>query len=380
MAKFRTHFCMVSDQAAPNLLPLLDDGMKPEKVVLLVTDKMQQQANHLEQVIKPRGVKVVQQKLDVVDDFSGMQNQLMAMIENESATDIALNATGGTKWMAIAAQEVFRMNGSAVFYVKVEDDKVLFLDGDLPSHNLSQRIDLKSYVQAYGYDFRETNKAAGMPQNLRMLCESMVTKVEEWQGAIGNLNFLASMAEDKKTLLIPLNTIKYPDPQLNVLLNECELAGLLKGNSTQQIHFADEASRAWANGGWLEYYVNGRLNELKGEGVIQDSPRLNLHIQRIGASSHNEVDVCFMARNRLHLVECKTKRMSGKGTAEMAAETMYKLDSISDLGGLATKSMLVSYRKLRPEDERRAKDLRIKVVQGGQIQQLKSVLRNWISQ
>lgn len=380
MAKFRTHFCMVSDQAAPNLLPLLDDGMKPEKVVLLVTDKMQQQANHLEQVIKPRGVKVVQQKLDVVDDFSGMQNQLMAMIENESATDIALNATGGTKWMAIAAQEVFRMNGSAVFYVKVEDDKVLFLDGDLPSHNLSQRIDLKSYVQAYGYDFRETNKAAGMPQNLRMLCESMVTKVEEWQGAIGNLNFLASMAEDKKTLLIPLNTIKYPDPQLNVLLNECELAGLLKGNSTQQVHFADEASLAWANGGWLEYYVNGRLNELKGEGVIQDSPRLNLHIQRIGASSHNEVDVCFMARNRLHLVECKTKRMSGKGTAEMAAETMYKLDSISDLGGLATKSMLVSYRKLRPEDERRAKDLRIKVVQGGQIQQLKSVLRNWISQ
>src|SRR5690625_7686680 len=91
---------------------------------------MQKQADYLEQVIKPRGIKVVQQPLTVIDDFSAMQEQLMAMVESEPKEEIALNATGGTKWMAIAAQEVFRMNGSTVFYVKAKDDKVLFLDGD----------------------------------------------------------------------------------------------------------------------------------------------------------------------------------------------------------------------------------------------------------
>src|SRR5690554_5719094 len=115
--RFKTHFCMVSGQAAPNLLPLLDDSMKPDKVVLLVTEPMQRNADFLEQVIKPRQITVVQHRLNVVDDFDAMQEQLMELLENEPADEIALNVTGGTKWMAIAAQEVFRMNGSAVFYV-----------------------------------------------------------------------------------------------------------------------------------------------------------------------------------------------------------------------------------------------------------------------
>lgn len=381
MKKFKAHFCMVSQQAAPNLLPLLDSEMKPEKVVLLVTPQMQQQADYLEQVIKPRGIKVQQQPLNVVDDFDAMEDQLMVLIENEPADEIALNVTGGTKWMAIAAQDIFRMNGSAVFYVKVEDDKVLFVGGDPASHNLSKSIDLKSYIQAYGYEFRETTQIKGLPQNLRKLCERLVLKVDEWQGAIGQLNRLASVAENQNTLSVtPKQEFRHIDPQLTSLLNECAEAGLLRGKVTDRLHFTDSETRSWANGGWLESYVSSILNELKSEGVIQDSPRLNQHIHRIGATSHNEVDVCFMARNRLHLIECKTKRMEGRGTADNTADTVYKLDSISDLGGLGTKSMLVSYRGLSKADEQRARDLRIKVIQGAQIQRLKSSLREWIKQ
>ena len=381
MKKFKTHFCLVSQQAAPNLLPLLDNDMKPEKVVLLVTPQMLQQANYLEQVIKPRGIKVEQQRLELVDDINAMQDQLIALIDNEPDDEIALNVTGGTKWMAIAAQEVFRMKGSAVFYVKVEDDKVLFLDGDPASHNLFQRIDLKSYIHAYGYEFREQDQVVGLSQQQRQLCERLVLRVGEWQGAIGQLNLLASEAEKNGTLNLPLGSrIKHQDPQLSVLLGECTDAGLLRSAPGDQIHFSDETARSWANGGWLESYVNSKLNELKGEGVIQDSPRLNLHIHRIGATSHNEVDVCFMARNRLHLIECKTKRMTGRGSAEATTDAVYKLDSISDLGGLGTKSMLVSYRQLKPVDQQRAKDLKIKVIQGVQIQQLKTLLRDWIRQ
>lgn len=381
MKKFKTHFCMVSQQAAPNLLPLLDNEIKPEKVVLLVTPQMQQQANYLEQVIKPRGIKVQQQPLDVSDDFDKMEEQLIALIENEPADEIALNVTGGTKWMAIAAQEVFRMNGSAVFYVKVEDDKVLFLNGDPASHTLSQSIDMKSYIQSYGYEFRKESPITGLPANLRDLCQQLVLKVEEWQGAIGQLNLLASEAERKNALTVSMDSLlKQRDAQLTVLLKECAAAGLINDKTDSALTFMDAQARSFANGGWLEDYVNSQLNALKGEGVIQDSPRLNQHIQRIGGTSHNEVDVCFMARNRLHIIECKTKRMAGKGTAEMATDTTYKLDSISDLGGLGTKSMLVSYRPLNSADQQRAKDLRIKVIQGGMIRQLKSALRDWIRQ
>ncbi|MDT8407269.1 MAG: DUF1887 family CARF protein [Methylococcales bacterium] len=381
MNKFKTHFCMVSQQAAPNLLPLLDNDMKPEKVVLLVTPQMQKQADYLQQVIKPRGIEVVQQPLELIDDFKAMEDQLIGLIDHEPDGEIALNVTGGTKWMAIAAQEVFRMKGAGIFYVKVEDDKVLFLDGDPASHTLSQRIDLKSYIQAYGYQFREQSQPTGLPPKLREFCEQLVAKVDIWQGAIGQLNWLASVAESQNSLSVPIaRHLQAQDPQFNVLLTECYQADLLAKKADDQVHFSDENARTLANGGWLEAYVSSTLNELKGEGVIQDSPRLNQHIQRIGATSHNEIDVCFMARNRLHLIECKTKRLAGKGTADAATDTVYKLDSISDLGGLGTKSMLVSYRKLNKADQKRAKDLRIKVIQGTDIRNLKSGLRDWIKQ
>lgn len=372
---------MVSAQAAPNILPLLDDSMKPEKVVLLVTLQMRQQAKYLEQVIKPRGINVVQRRLELVDDFARMQDQLYPLIENEPSDEIALNATGGTKWMAIAAQEVFRMNGSAVFYVNVDNDNVLFLDDKSTSHKLSQRIDLKNYIQAYGYEFREKDKITGLTKKLRELCRELVRNVNQWQGAIGNLNTLASEAEKKQQLSLKIDSVlPHPDHQLNYLLDECRRAGLLKETPDDQIHFVDETARTWANGGWLEDYVNSQLNSLKSENIIQDSPRLNLQIQRQEATSHNEVDVCFMARNRLHIIECKTKRMSGKGTADVTTDTVYKLDSISDLGGLGTRSMLVSYRKLNAADEKRAKNLRIKVIQGEQLQNLQKHLRQWIQQ
>ncbi len=380
MDSFKTHVCMVSQQAAPNLLPLLDNTMKPEKVILLVTPQMRERAGYLEKVIKPRGIQVIQHSIKIEDDFDAMEEQLMNVIDNEPGNDIALNVTGGTKWMAIAAQEVFRMNGSAVFYVKAEDDKVLFLDKERPGHHLSQQIDLKSYIQAYGYEFRDPGQVVGLSQQQREICERLVEKVTEWQGAIGQLNRLASEAEQSNTLHVTMQECASQDSQLMLLLKECEAANLIKGSITTQFSFTSESARGWANGGWLESYVNSKLNELKREGLIQDSPRLNLQIHRVGNTSHNEVDVCFMARNRLHIIECKTKRLAGKINDQAGTETVYKLDSISDLGGLGTKSLLVSYRELKPADRQRAKDLGIKVIQKQEIQQLKSKLRDWINQ
>ena len=85
-----------------------------------------------------------------------------------------------------------------------------------------------------------------------------------------------------------------------------------------------------------------------------------------------------MANNKLHIIECKTKRLSGKQAGSAGTESLYKLDSISALGGLGTKAMLVTYRPLNTYDAQRARDLRIKVVQAAELQNLKGVLRAWV--
>jgi hypothetical protein len=166
------------------------------------------------------------------------------------------------------------------------------------------------------------------------------------------------------------------DSCLQKLLKECEHANLLKFNQGQ-ITFANESARFEANGGWLENYINSKLNELKTDQLLQDKPHLNIEVSSAGYST-NEVDVAFMANNKLHIIECKTKRLAGKNAGSAGTESLYKLDSISALGGLGTKSMLVSYRPLNSYDAARAKDLRINVVQAQELHNLKNVLRTWI--
>jgi Domain of unknown function (DUF1887) len=375
---FNVHVCLVSQQAAPNFLPLLDEALKPKEVILLVTEKMQAQATYLQKVIKPLGIKVVIHDIEAAGDFQKTQEQLMSLLSQYDPADIALNATGGTKWMAITAQEVFRMNGSPVFYVDIATGSVLFLDSQRAPHTLAKKVKLESYINAYGYNVKNEEKiATGLTGLQRDLYQTLIKNVVEWGGALGQLNALASAAEKKKTLTIKLSDeCPYEDPYLEKLLKECEFSNLLTVKNGL-VTFTSDSARFEANGGWLENYINSKLNELKADGTLQDRPHLNIQVSSPG-NSPNEVDIAFMANNKLHMVECKTKRLAGKQAGSAGTESLYKLDSISALGGLGTKSMLVSYRALNKYDAERAKDLRIKVVQAQDIHRMKDVLREWL--
>ncbi|NCP39568.1 MAG: DUF1887 family protein, partial [Rhodoferax sp.] len=41
---YQTHLCLVSAQATPNLLPVLDESWRPKKVVLACSVQMKQNA------------------------------------------------------------------------------------------------------------------------------------------------------------------------------------------------------------------------------------------------------------------------------------------------------------------------------------------------
>lgn len=373
-----THVCIVSGQPAPNLLPLLDEAMRPDRVVLLVTLQMREKAEWLKAVIKPMGIKVEFIELEVAENFNAIQAKLLSLLDNVDCSTVALNATGGTKWMAIAAQEVFRLHDAPVFYVNIINDTVLFLDEKKQPHKLQHRINLDKFLKANGYKVISGGVPQGLPESDKKMCEQLVLKVAQWSSAIGQLNQLASIAGQQKSLQISMDLLNgTPDAHLLALMAELRTAGILNSSDPHIVRFSNEASRSYANGGWLEFYVNSLLNRLKVDGVIQDSARLNLKISS-SKDSQNELDVAFMANNHLHIIECKTKRMSGSDMGAAVTDSLYKLDSISDLGGLGTKAMLVSYRELRATDKQRATDLRIKVVAGIEIQNLKSHLKKWI--
>ena len=79
----------------------------------------------------------------------------------------------------------------------------------------------------------------------------------------------------------------------------------------------------------------------------------------------------FCLRNRLFFVECKTKRLVGDN---LAAAAIYKLDALRKAGGLRIRGILVSFRRVRDGDKRRAEEANIKVIDQAGLPRLKELL------
>jgi hypothetical protein len=154
LQRFDTHLCLVSQQATPNLVPVLDAGFRPRRVVMVVTPDMRQRAQWLEDTLRPRAAVQVE-RIDVQDawDMHGIIDTLVGWLDKQPAdARIALNVTGGTKPMAMAAQQVFAMAGRPVFYLHQARAEVQWLEPRLPPRALANRLSLDDYLHAHGWE------------------------------------------------------------------------------------------------------------------------------------------------------------------------------------------------------------------------------------
>jgi hypothetical protein len=295
------------------------------------------------------------------------------------ARDIALNATGGTKPMSIAAYEAFRAYELPIFYVHPERDRVIWLSpSERPAVDLENRVSLEPFLAAHGA--RVTARIAREAVSARdiSMAQDLVRDIGRYSRPLRVLNLLANGAE--RTLRSEqMDDRQAGDAQLAELIDRFAAAGYTSRERDRLI-FPSEDERFFVNGGWLELYVFDRLMHLRGElRVIQDLGR-NVSVERDARSGTvpNELDVAVLAENRLYLVECKTRQWRG-GVNGPGAESLFKLEALTDLfGGLQARGMLVSYQDLPDYDRRRAADLRIEVCAGQQIQRLGESLKKWI--
>ncbi|MCB1808923.1 MAG: DUF1887 family protein, partial [Candidatus Competibacteraceae bacterium] len=174
-------------------------------------------------------------------------------------------------------------------------------------------------------------------------------------------------------------------PELSALLQRLAAENVLelRGN---RLHFASEDDRFFANGGWLEVHVFGVIFGMsRAETGVQDVGRsVEVIRQGSGQPVKNELDVAFLADNRLYIVECKTKRFHAAGHAEAAeldtpgADTLYKLDTLKGiLGGPRAEVMLVSFHPLSRWDRQRAQDLGIQLCSAKELPRLRDVILRW---
>ncbi|HHH47754.1 MAG TPA: DUF1887 family protein [Gammaproteobacteria bacterium] len=379
-ATTNTQVCLVSNQPIPNLTPLLDSSLEARRVILVVTPDMHERAGWLEDVLRPRGIRSELWPIDDAWDFDAIQSRIMELLERETeaGTRPALNATGGTKLMSIAAYEAFRAYDLPIFYVHPERDSIVWLqtgDSSGQPQELENRLRLEAFLQAHGarvaHKPRRNLPAAGDLE----LAETLIQGQDRYSRPIGTLNWLAASADHPGLDA----RLEHTTRELDELLDLFQQHGKLTRHG-DSITFSDEKARFYANGGWIESHVYNQLRRLRGRRPrLQDlACALEVTRQQRDKTIPNELDVAFLHDNRLHIIECKTRRFRENGEESAGAEALYKLDTLRDLmGGLQARAMLISYRDLSGHDRSRAADLGIRVCAGSQLHHLRQHLLNF---
>jgi hypothetical protein len=380
-----THLLLVSAQATPNLTPALDPAVRPDRVILLVSPDMTRRADWLQAVLARRGIRVDRWTIADAWDLEHIQFRVLELLEAERVLvkqgAVALNVTGGTKPMAIAAFDAFRAYELPVYYVHPEHDRLIWIHpAARPNVSLANRIRLDDFLAAHGATLLGRRDQA-IAEPLRALTAWLVEQNQRIARPLATLNWLASHAEGALRSPV-LEQRQMRDQGLAELLRRFAEHGLLRIEDAR-VRFPGEAQRFYVNGGWLEEHVYDTLRGLRGElRDVQDLAR-SMDIVREGSRGEvvpNEIDVACLADNRLYVIECKTRGWDDGSAAGPGADALYRLDSLSDLlGGLQARAMLISYRDLPHHVLRRAADLRIQVCAGKRLPELHAVLRAWIA-
>ncbi len=193
-----THLYLVSAQATPNLTPALDPATRPRRVILLVSADMRGRARWLETVLTARGTRVESWGIDDPWDLERIQTQILELLEREkdqvARGTLALNATGGTKTMSIAAYEAFRAYDLPIFYVHPERDRLIWLHpGGMPARDLENRLRLEPFLQAHGARVTHLTRE-GIPPHLSDLTHWLASQARTFAPVLGTLNYLARVA------------------------------------------------------------------------------------------------------------------------------------------------------------------------------------------
>lgn len=390
MPAYHTHLCLVSAQATPNLLPVLDEAWRPRKLVLACSAQMKEAAQALRSLVQTKGGGIVVEMLDLPNayDYAALSDTFLNYLAEHAEEDIALNVTGGTKLMAVAAQEVFRSTGKPVFYVNVENDEVLVIGAQATSQPLRAKLKVHEMLKAHGY-IVTTQEQPQVSRELRDLTARLIDHVASAGRALGTLNALARSARDNH-LRAELTQGQQELRSLGDIVALFADAGLLRQQGSTLI-FKDENSRFFANGGWLEAHVFEVLQSLRSQVEGLSDVAMGVRVAFAGSAGKlqnrdkNEIDVAFLYRNTLHLIECKTANLAqaGNGDNNKATEAIYKMESLLKLGGLRTRGMVVDYRGELAKSEanqKRAAEADIAIVSGAQLKDIKgAITRLWLA-
>lgn len=381
---YDTQICLVSEQTLPNYLGACLSDPMPRTVHLVVTERMKEKADILEQALKRKGCEVAQHSIPTAG-HNEVFNCLCTISESIQGP-IAINVTGGTKVMALMAVEWANMSEleTFIFYVDTQQGQLLHLTGDMESYPLSCNLSIADILFAGSGHTIASKDQALVPKQTFASLKQLIELFIQFPRTLKDFNTISGSAKQD------LRAFWVPDPKLQKAMNIAQELGMVT-YTQNNVTFASEEARKWCNGGWLEEYVKGVLAGMRKKKLIDDfaaNIELNYRNHIKGAQKdavQNELDAAFSKNNQLYLIECKTSDLTGKEQANInirtkATDAIYKLNTLRrNLGGAFGRGMIATVFEPREEDQERAQELRLRLVCGTRLLGLEKEISQWIA-
>lgn len=378
MKRYRIQILLVSGQMVPNVTPVMDPAIAPEKVILCTSSNMEKHAKLLVDFFRKRKIQSEIFRIGDALDFKTLKDNFLNLLlrNSEWKLDLWVNLTGGTKLMTLAASEVFRnLEQLPCFYVLPERNSLILLDSDdCAPYELSCRMKIEDFFEIHGYHVENISRKAERPEQIASFAGKLLAGYKRFSPVLGSLNYFASAAKEKQSLYYEQgHRICGQGNVLSELLRLAQDSGLIESWDDYSITFRDEWGRDACRGFWLEEYTMQKLQNLHTTLHLQDFAK---SIQFISPDRvRNELDAAFLYRNTLCILECKTCNTMEKGRG---AEIIYKLDSLKAIPGIFTKAAVLSFQDLEAAEKKRAEDRKMKTVIGPALSNLEKHLQQMV--
>ncbi len=371
----KIHLCLISEQPLANLLAAVDREHGCDRAVLAVSPQMKEQAFHQSRVL--RGY---QREVEVLDLPSAYDLATMTRVFDQwlqglpQEAEVELNATGGTKLMALAAQDVFRRRGHAVFYVSEASGDVVYFDGQKPSYHLSRVMEMRAFIAAHGGHEVSRREGDGLLRpNLADLSRYLGRNAPKFSPALLELKRVVSNLDGLRSQ----QPCTASDGNLRKLLRVLEEAGLLRLGKDLHVHLSDAEAFGYISGGWLEDYVVLSARAVPGVNDIVASLKFAVgapsKTPNDSTASRNEMDVAWLSGNRLFAVECKTVT-----AAAQYHDFIYKAAFQRWLGGHSTRIGIVGLVRSTALLSDRARAGKIRFFGLDDLPDLTAALTRWV--
>lgn len=258
----RHHIVFVSEQLLPSILGVAIPGAEPACIHAIITKEMRQKGEVLRNVLEKRGKSCTTYDLRSADQIHVFEllDNIYAQCEGQPP---ALNLTGGTKLMALAAAEWAYANDVPTFYIDTAADQIILPGRHWEYLGLPDMMNVRDLLAAYDYCMGNCIQEP-VPLERREILTNMLELVcGSSPAAARALQSLNACAQQART--VPNRIVEdkaTPAPEWEALLGLCQKSGMLhRGNGC--VEFPTEKARKWCNGIWLEEFIQMTLYKLQ---------------------------------------------------------------------------------------------------------------------